>query len=623
MKKIIVAALIVVAVIAGWIASQPSSEIPPMPRVVDQSSLRATNSGAVVGFKDHYETHAWVGIPYASPPVGELRWRAPRPAQKWQATREALNYSQPCPQQWGFLSGVTDAEAEDLVGSEDCLALNIWAPAFAPDTVPSAEQALPVMLWIHGGGNTIGTANTYAGHHLAGDKKVIVVALNYRLGILGWFSHPSLRSTVDEQAPLAELDRSSNYALLDMIAALQWIQQNVANFGGDPNNITIFGESAGGRDVYALLGSPLAKGLFQRAVVQSGSVRSATLSQAENYTDDDEPGHAHSSRELLARLLLADATVNDRSEAKAHPIARGEEITASYLRSKSMEELFAVLDKGAIGEYEAPNIIRDGIVVASGQLMDVLTDSANYNAVPIMMGSNRDENKAFMAEDSQFIGKRFGVLPQIIDLQAYNRRAAYLSDQWKALSVDEPAARLHRSQPGQIFAYRFDWDEAPSNWLVDFPNLLGAGHGLDVAYVFGDFEGGISLPFLLTEDNKPGRLALSAAMMDYWAEFAYSGNPGRGRSGKQPQWTAWQTAGNKMLLLDTPAGGGPRMSSEGVNAQDLKQRLLADAALVTQEERCSLYKRLFLESWQTDYFWDEQEYLALGEDGCADTKTVN
>lgn len=224
-------------------------------------SLRTINTGQLVGFEDSYDTFAWLGIPYASAPTGNLRWRAPQAPQSWNGVRTAIQYGEPCMQFWGALAGV-DGNPGEVIGDEDCLSLNIWSPKKATSNTP-----LPVMVWIHGGGNDSGSANLYQGHHLAGTQNVVVVTLNYRLGLLGWLSHPAIRSS---SANLA--DASGNFGTLDIIQALSWVRDNIMLFGGDPSNVTIFGESAGGRNVYSLMASPFAKGLFHKAIVQSGTV---------------------------------------------------------------------------------------------------------------------------------------------------------------------------------------------------------------------------------------------------------------------------------------------------------------------------------------------------------------
>lgn len=578
-------------------------------RAIDESSTRSTPAGTFVGYADKFDTQGWLGLPFARAPVDELRWRAPVATPAHGGLSKALKYQPPCVQYWSALSGVTGEEGQ-VVGSEDCLYLNVWAPRFDQASIPVADDRLPVMVWIHGGGNTIGTANSYPGQHLAGSQKVVYVALSYRLGLLGWFGHDAVRATSEN----AE-DASGNYGLLDLIAGLQWVKENISAFGGDPDNVTIFGESAGGRDVYALLASPLANGLFHQAIVQSGSATTTTLARAENYTDEAEPGMALSSNEFINALLIASAKAADREEAKTVLGSMDATETVDFLRGKTVEELLSVVEPAGFGMYRTPQNLRDGHVLPKESLLQRFRNKNQYNSVPLILGTNRDESKVFMSQNPEFVSQWFGVIPRIKDLGAYNNAAAYLSDLWKALSVDEPATVLSKTQD-KVFAYRFDWDESPSTWLVDFPNLLGAGHGLEISYVFGDFEGGISIPFLLSDENEPGRLALSRSMMNYWAEFAYRGDPGTGRNAKEVPWTAWKNDGDKIILFDTQAGGGIRMSDELLSAQSLKSRILDDELLTGQKERCRWYANLFLNSNQTTDFWQRDEYESFGQGGC-------
>ena len=614
MKKILITlAIIVVAGVIAIYSLDDPSRLPVSTnadvRAADKSSTRSAPAGTFVGYADKFDTHAWLGLPFAKAPVGQLRWRAPVAAAAQNGVVQALEYQPPCVQFWSPLAGVAGEEGQ-LAGSEDCLYLNVWAPRFDQASTLAAEQRLPVMVWIHGGGNTIGTANSYPGHHLAGSQKVVYVALSYRLGVLGWFGHDSIRAS----AATAE-DASGNYGVLDLIAGLQWVKDNISAFGGNPDNVTVFGESAGGRDVYALLGSPLASGLFHRAIVQSGSATTAPLARAENYTDDPVPGMALSSNEFINAILIQSARASNRGEAKTVLRSMGARETVDFMRDKTVEELFVVIEPAGFGMYRMPQNLRDGYVLPKESLLQRFTDKNQYNSVPVILGTNRDESKVFMSQNPEYVAQWFGVIPRIRDLDIYNNAAAYLSGLWKALSVDEPAAVLSQTQ-GNVYAYRFDWDESPSTWLVDFPNLLGAGHGLEISYVFGDFEGGISIPFLLSEDNEPGRLALSRSMMSYWAEFAYSGDPGAGRNGEEVPWTAWKNDGDKTILFDTQADGGIRMSDELVSAQSLKRRLLQDELITEQRDRCRWYANLFLNTTQVTDFWQRDEYESFGQGGC-------
>ncbi|MEN8161810.1 MAG: carboxylesterase family protein, partial [Myxococcota bacterium] len=256
-------ASLVVALLWGC-ASEPPVAVP----TGDPATLRQPPAGDVVGSAGHHGGHAWLGIPYAEPPLGALRWRAPQPLLPWTGTREALASGASCPQFANGLGGDTSAEPGTLIGSEDCLTLNVYAPVLAG---PPAEAHLPVMVWIHGGGNTIGTASFYDGSRLASEQAVVVVTINYRLGALGWLRHAALREGADA------LDASGNLGTLDQIQALRWVQNNVAAFGGDPGNVTIFGESAGGQNVLVLLTAPAAADLFHRAIAQSGGAWHSTI----------------------------------------------------------------------------------------------------------------------------------------------------------------------------------------------------------------------------------------------------------------------------------------------------------------------------------------------------------
>ncbi|MBB3047362.1 para-nitrobenzyl esterase [Litorivivens lipolytica] len=582
MRKGLVLAVIVVAAVSGYLfvgGDEPAPE-----RIADPQSLRKLPAGEIVGYRDKFETHAWRGVPFAQPPVGELRWKAPRSLASWSGQRNALEVGPPCVQFWGGSAGVPGDEGE-LVGSEDCLTLSVWAPAMLPTELAAAQ--LPVMVWVHGGGNSVGTGNTYNGHHLAGSQQVIVVTVNYRLGVLGWFSHEALRNE-DASAE----DVSGNYGLLDIVAALKWVKSNIAAFGGDPDNVTVFGESAGGRNVYALIASPSASGLFHRAIVQSGSTLTVERSWAENTSDQSPRGAPNSSGNVIQALREAGVLST---------------VTESSLRALSIADLHSVFEAGGFGMYSIPSNIRDGKVLPLTSLQAAFASGSGYNRVPIMVGTNRDESKVFMAQDETLVTQRFGLFPTVKDQEHYDTLAALYSDQWKVLSVDEPARLLAANDGPNVYAYRFDWDETPSNWLVDMPSVLGAGHALELGFVFGDFEGGISLPFLYNEENLPGREQLSQTMMGYWGEFARSGDPGRG-NGQSPQWEPWDAQHEVRMVFDTDADNGVRMVSESDSVSALKQRLTSSIA--SHDLRCKIYVELFLTGFQSREYWSQQEYTA-------------
>jgi para-nitrobenzyl esterase len=234
--------------------------------------------------------------------------------------------------------------------------------------------------------------------------------------------------------------------------------------------------------------------------------------------------------------------------------------------------------------------------------------------VPVMLGANRDESKLFMMGDPDLTEIRFGFLPKIKDLAAYNRITGYHSETWRAEAVEEVAAVLHKGQGDTVFAYRFDWDDEPAYSLVNLHDLLGAAHSTEVNFIFGD-DVTTGLPFVRSGANGPGRDALSEAMMGYWAGFARAGAPGNGGKLANPAWQPWSESGPALMTLNSPDHGGPKMTDMHERIADLKARLRADDALATPQARCKLYYGLFHEAFGGDEYFDAGEYKSLG---CAD-----
>jgi para-nitrobenzyl esterase len=408
----------------------------PARHVAEPGSQRVMRSGEVVGFQGRYGAHVWLGIPYAKPPVGALRWRAPQPAEAWTGTRQALTFGSACTQ-FGNPTTVEQVKAGKPMGSEDCLYLNVYAPQFAPTAVPTGEKRLPVMVWIHGGGNSIGEAGFYNGGNLAVTERVIVVTMNYRLGPFGWFRHTALdgRGTND-------LDRSGNFGTLDLIRALQWVQENISAFGGDPSNVTVFGESAGGTNTFTMLLSPQTGGLFHRAIVESGGLWTSTDAEAENFVDDAEPGDPHSSNEVLLRLLMNDHLAADRATAKARLAAMNAADIERYLRAKSNYEILsAYKPMPRFGMIDMPKVFRDGVVLPKDEGLECFR-RGDYAHVPVMLGTNRDENKLFMYGDPARVRRILWIFPRLRDERRYNLSAEYMAKSWKANGADEPAALM-------------------------------------------------------------------------------------------------------------------------------------------------------------------------------------
>jgi len=426
--------------------------------------VRGARAGGVAMFR---------GIPYAAPPVGPLRWKLPQPPAAWDV-REATAFGPSCPQLQSPLN-------QGLAANEDCLTLNVWAPAGAAH--------LPVMVWIHGGGLVAGGAAqpTYDGVHLARDGKVVVVSINYRLGPLGFLAHPAL--TAEDKDHHA----SGNLGIHDQIAALHWVQHEIAAFGGDARNVTIFGESAGGESVCALLASPLATGLYAKAIIQSA--------QCVSYGKALRP--------------LKGAEAQGLQVAKALGCA-----DAECMRGKSVDELLraAPAALGFLSKGEHYGLVVDGwllpdppaTALAAGKLAEV----------PIMLGTTEDEGTLFTSKlplrrPAVYAAIVRKVFPKGADrvLKVYApERYGGPKGAFDALVTDlvfacpaRRAARTLQARPPKVFRYVFTHARNAE---------LGATHGSELPFVFGTV-------------TKPSadEAALAAVMLGYWTRFARTGDP--------------------------------------------------------------------------------------------------
>ena len=597
MKKITLILIIFTVLI---VTAQMSTILFQKTPAIDQNALRKITQGVLVGFTGAFDTQVWMGVPYAEPPVKKLRWRATKALEPWEGVREALVAQQYCTQLGNVSVTLNPLKWGKVAGSEDCLYLNIWAPRFELDNVPNEGEQLPVMVWIHGGGNTMGQAATYDLAKLAGTQQVLAVSINYRLGVFGWFSYPSLRATASN-----DLDRSSNFAVLDMIESLKWVKNNIAAFGGNPANVTIFGESAGGKDVLALMASPLAKDLFHRAIVQSGVTHTITTQYAENYRDDVIPGHSRSSSEVLMALLINDKKAADRPSAKKAIAALTDQQIVTYLRSKKADEIIPLFDDVSMGMYDTPQMIRDGIVFRDIPFVELFKQPGRFNSVPVITGVNRDELKLFLMGQDEFVNTTWGVVKEVRNPARYELFNRYRSDLWRVAAVDEVASALTQSQ-SPVWAYQFNWDEGGNSWLGDMSQVFGAAHSLEIPFVLGQFEG-LSYPGIFTQSNKVGRDLLSDQMMSYWANFAYSGIPGKGREHIQLNWEPWGEQ-QQFIVFDTPNDTGVTMDSGASSYAEIKRRLVADTTIDNIVDRCRLYVQMFYRHSQ----WDEKQYQRMG-----------
>jgi para-nitrobenzyl esterase len=449
--------------------------------------------GLLVG-RQADDIESFKGIPFAAAPVGDLRWRPPQPPGAWTGERDASRVGAICIQ--------APANGDPGVGpgpaSEDCLTLNVWRPSARAET-------LPVMVWIHGGGynNGSGTPPLYDGTNLA-RRGVIVVTINYRLGRLGFFDHPALAFERGPEEP------AGNYGVMDQIAALEWVRDNIATFGGDPQQVTIFGESAGGAAVAQLMVAPGARGLFQRAVMQSGLGR-----QRSALLDDDRP--ARPSAQSLGVAFARSAGLPNA--------------TADDLRALPAERLLSPMPA-----FYSDNLVVDGTVVPE----DVVEAFAagRQAPVPLVIGTNSAEFWWIRPTEAGAYGRTDDVMTDAeydALVAAYSGQAGYDANVISDLIFNEPArhlARLHARAGQPTFLYRFDVvpesNPEPSG---------GATHASERPYVFDNLHT-VGRPMGERDDRA------ATAMADYWTTFAKAGDP---NGGDRPAWPEFGAAPDRLL----------------------------------------------------------------------------
>ena len=502
----------------SWLDASPDA-----PRDDRTTAVVRTHEGDVQGVA-HNGVGTFLGIPYAAPPVGDLRWRPPREVEPWTQTLAATKFGNSCPQQQ---PGVFAAPST----TEDCLYLNV----FTPGPEPSTSDQRPVMVWFHGGGLISGESNDYDGSKLAQRGGVVVVSLNYRVGALGFFSHPALN---------AEGHPNVNYGVMDQQAGLEWVRRNIRAFGGDPHNVTIFGQSGGGTAVMANLQSPLSKNLFHRAINQSGT--RITVTQPSTMLKLGE--------EFAAAAGCADQT-------------------AACLRSLSVDQVLA--NQAGITRVVPDFPSVDGTVITQ-PAFEAFRDG-NYNKVPILNGLVRDEQAFFLPEltthvpataaDYERYAASFGAAHKDVLLNKYpladhpSPSLALIAMAQGAKACTARSLDQQWAEHAPLYAYEFQDRTAPSYFPpVSIP--MGAYHTSELQYLFPLFRGGQGTAHPLNTDQEK----LSDAMVNYWTNFARSGSPNGARSGEgPPAWSRYSVAEDNVQILDLPA---PRAASRGYGSEN-------------------------------------------------------
>ena len=498
---------------AGFAAALPATaEI--LTAKVTGGQVEGVASQGIVAFK---------GIPFAAPPVGELRWKAPQPLQAWAGVKKATAFAASCMQDTAMAKILG---APSLSVSEDCLYLNVWTPAKAPG------DKLPVMVWIYGGGFSSGMTNlpTYDGTRLA-EKGVVLVSISYRVGPFGFLAHPQLSRESGKG--------SGNYGLLDQIAALRWVKDNIAAMGGDPSRVTIFGESAGGISVSMLTASPLAKGLFQQAISESGGSFAP-------------PRFANEGSQNIPPLKVAEAS----GQKFLAGLGAGD-IKAA--RALSAEQIMKAPGAAGMGGFWP---VFDGDTLLGDQYE--LYQAGRFNDTPILIGTNSDEGALFArpgmttgAFEQQVRGgygakadTLLAAYPHATDAAAAKAGKDIFRDSifgWPTWTW----ARL-QSQRGKNTAYVYYFDHRTP------ASPEGSNHGSEIAYVFRNLGGAGGPP--RAED-----IAVSDLLSNYWVNFAKSGDP---NGPALPAWPAFSESAQQVMFIDSKAEARPVPNIEQLKAFD-------------------------------------------------------
>jgi para-nitrobenzyl esterase len=524
---------------------------------------RSTRFGSVTGTTDSTNgANAWLGIPYAAPPVGALRWAAPTDPAPWSGALEAKQFAGACMQQstlygppplgqaWGPAISNTYGS---IVGNEDCLYLNIWAPV-------SGEDNLPVLVYIHGGGNRTGWTGVpdYSGARLAGEQKIVVVTVAYRLGTFGWLSHDALK-TGDAA------NDSGNFGTLDIIKALNFVNRNIANFGGDPNNVTVSGQSSGGKNTWSMILSPLAAGLIHKAVPLSDGVSGYGAANAATF-----------ATALLRQSVIDDGYATDAGSADAYLARLGAGQIKTFMLGRSALNVMKSYQKsGVISTFVSP--YYDGVVQPPASSSVFVPPF--LNSVPVLSGITNQEGKLFPPNgvSALQLGYIFGYNPDnpaaltvsISDLlpsqylPADRLFVSCSNTGYNAYAMNCPSPTLpdstlfywglqtrtlngyQRVQPN-TFAYNFIWSQQPEPWKT----YTGAAHETDVPFMFGNFSRPSLFGYGYSAANKNGREALSLLMRKNLSTFMRSGNPNH--AALTTNWLPWDrnAGGAKRLLLN-------------------------------------------------------------------------
>lgn len=541
-----------IALAGAWLFAAPFAIIAANAASPYTQGITAeTAAGKLTGVEvNDGATLQWLGVPYAKAPVGALRWKAAQPLDASSAPIDATKAGPLCPQ---IASG-------KFVGSEDCLTLDISRPN-------SAEAGLPVLVYIHGGNNQGGTSQEIDAKQLAVTAKAVVVSINYRLGLLGFNSLPALRTGSAEE-------NSGNFSLLDISHSLTWIKDNIGAFGGDGGNITVSGFSAGGRDVMAMLISPLFKGQFQKAISLSGGMTIAA-----------QDASAKLTAKALVPLVVADKIKDDAELAEAWLLSASPEV-ATYLNGLSAERLAGLMTNAGIRMAVFPHLFNDGTVLPNDGFA-----TATYNAVPLLMLTSSNEFSLFARSDAEFAAvKDDELMADPAKLANFTFAANYGSKLYELFNAAESAEAMVDRYKAPIYTLRFAWGRDRAIVGDRMGTLYGSFHGVWIPFVTSTTTG-FSGVFPQAFDNDGVRDGADK-LGRYLKSFLWTGNP---NADGLVEWKPWEAAksGPTQMVLDADAKAASfTMTEERTEYDAVLAALKADTSVPDADKKRLIEKVL-------------------------------
>lgn len=528
----------------------PSTDQPGTDTNTGAETLRTTQYGSVQG-TDSEDHLTWYAIPYAAAPVGELRWSKPADPQAW---TEPLDCTKPGDK---FLQCGTDyATGETVVsGTEDCLNLDVYAPKNA--------EKLPVLVYIHGGNNQTGTSAEVMGHQIAVEENCVYVSLNYRLGLFGFNCLPALQK---------DADATGNYTLLDIAKALDWVKANIAEFDGDAGNITISGFSAGGRDVMAMLASPLFAGKFDKAVVYSGGMTIA-----------DETASARQIAAAIAPLAVEDQKAADETAAMEWLLTDGTDVK-DYLYSIDSSRLVTLMANAGIRMSVFPHLYGDDVVLPKEGFA-----TTKYNSVPLLMLTGATEFSLFCGFDGYYQSEAFTALDESAQNAAKAFVRNYGSDMYRIFNAQCSAETMYKNYNANIYVCQVEYGSDQSATTLP---VMGSFHGIFVPMLtndhtysgFGDF-------------TTQGYRSMSALFDNYLKNFLISGNP---NAEGQTEWTNWTPENPVSMVLDADADKGTAEMKNVTTTYDAIMDAMDADTTVSEDIKSGLISNIMNGRWFSD-----------------------